>query len=101
MKKFGHLLDTHDVVWTRDEPLHARVGKYVKSLEQRYTMRDVSRQIMKNAIGVFDKFNYVRNNNSLAHDNELPDHAEARFIFDSVTAILRFIKAIEANRFGV
>lgn len=100
MKKFGHLLDSHQVVWTRDEPLHSRVGKYVKALEQRHTMRDLSRQIIKNAIGVFEKFNHVRNNDSLAHDNELPDPAEARFIFDSVTAILRFVKAVEAGQFG-
>jgi Abortive infection C-terminus len=52
-------------------------------------------------IGVFDKFNHVRNNQSLAHDNELLDPAEARFIYDSVTAILRFVKSIETNKFDV
>lgn len=101
MKKFGHLLDTHRVEWTRDEPLHSRVGKYSKSLDQRHAIRPLSRQIIRNAIGVFDKFNYVRNNDTLAHDNELPDHAEALFIFDSVTAILRFVKTIEASKYGI
>lgn len=100
MKKFGHLLDVHQVGWTRAEPLHARVGKYVRVLESRYTLRDISRQILKNAIGLFDKLNSVRNNDSLAHDNELPDHAECRFIFDSVTAVLRFVKSIEITGFG-
>jgi Abortive infection C-terminus len=99
MKKFGHLLDVRRVVWDRAEPLHSRVGKYVKALGQERDLRDVTSQIIKNAIGVFDKFNHVRNNQSLAHDNELLDQAEARFIYDSVTAILRFIKTIEANRF--
>ena len=47
----------------------------------------------------FDKFNHVRNNQSLAHDNELLDPAEAWFIYDSITAILRFVKTIEANKF--
>lgn len=101
MKKFGHLLDQHSVAWERAEPLNSRAGKYVKAFEKDYPLREISKQIIKNAIGVFDKFNYVRNNDSLAHDNELPDHAEARFIFDSITAILRFIKAVEANKFGV
>ena len=55
---------------------------------------------LKNAIGILDKFNHVRNNDSLAHDNDLPDDAEARFIFDSIVAILRFLKSVEANRFG-
>jgi hypothetical protein len=63
-------------------------------------LRDASRQIIKNAIAVFEKFNYVRNDNSLAHDNELPDPAEARFLFDSIVAILRFVKSVEAARFG-
>lgn len=100
MKKFGHLLDGHSVTWSRDEPLHSRVGKYVKVLEQNHQLSDMTKQIIKNAIGVFEKFNFVRNNKSLAHDNELSNHAESRFIFDSVTAILRFIKSIEAARFG-
>lgn len=100
MKKFGHLLDTHGVTWDRAEPLHSRVGKYVKALEASYPLQDASRQIVKSAIGIFEKFNHVRNNGSLAHDNDLLHHAEARFVFDSITAILRFVKNIEAGRFG-
>jgi hypothetical protein len=100
MKKFGHLLDSHGVTWDRAEPLHSRLGKYVKALGGTHPLRDASRQIIKNAITVFDKFNHVRNNDSLAHDNDLPDHAEARFLFDSIAAILRFIKSVEAGRFG-
>lgn len=100
MKKFGHLLDERGVTWQRAEPLHSRVGKYVKALSQERELRDITGQIVKNAIGIFDKFNYVRNNDSLAHDNELIDPAEARFIYDAITAFLRFIKTIEADRFG-
>jgi Abortive infection C-terminus len=99
MKKFGHLLEIRNVQWDRAEPLHSRVGKYVKALGQDRDLREVTTQIIKNAIGVFDKFNHVRNNRSLAHDNDLLDAAEARFIYDSITAILRFVKSIEANRF--
>jgi len=87
MKKFGHLLDVHAVTWERQEPLHSRVGKYVKALEATYQLHDASRQIIKSAIGIFEKFNHVRNNDSLAHDNDLLYHAEARYIFDSITAI--------------
>jgi len=99
MKKFGHLLDVRGIAWERAEPLHSRVGKYVKALGQDRDLRDVTGQIIKNAISVFDKFNHVRNNRSFAHDNELLDPAEARFIYDSITALLRFVKTIEANRF--
>ncbi len=99
MKKFGYLLDLRNVQWDRSEPLHSRVGKYVKALGQDRDLREVTAQIIKNAIGVFDKFNHVRNNQSLAHDNDLLDAAEARFVYDSITAILQFVKSIEHNRF--
>lgn len=100
MKKFAHLLDTRGVAWERAEPLHSRVGKYVKALGQDRELRDVTVQIIRNAIGIFEKFNHVRNNQSLAHDNVLVDQTEARFIYDSITAMLRFVKAIEAGRYG-
>ncbi|MGB5083663.1 MAG: abortive infection family protein [Methylocystis silviterrae] len=101
MKKFAHLLDERQIAWERSEPLHSRVGKYVKALSQERELREVTNQIVKNAIGVFDKFNHVRNNQSLAHDNELLDQDEARFIYDAITAFLRFVKSIEASRFGL
>jgi hypothetical protein len=101
MKKFAHLLDVRQIEWERAEPLNSRVGKYVKALGQERELREITNQIIKNSIGTFEKFNHVRNNQSLAHDNELLDQAEARFIYDAITAFLRFVKSIEVNRFGV
>lgn len=98
-KKFGHLLDKRGIAWSRDEPLHSRVGKYVKAVHQELPLQDMTLQILKNAIAVFDKFNHVRNNQSLAHDNDLLFKAEARFIFDSVSALLRFVKSVDTARF--
>ncbi len=100
MKKFGHLLDERGIEWDRSEPLHSRVGRYVKALKAERDLREMTEQIIKNAIGVADKFNHVRNNKTLAHDNDLIDPAEARFIFDSINALLRFIKAADSQRFG-
>ena len=100
MKKFGHLLDQRQLAWDKAEPLHSRVGKYVKALGQERELRDVTAQIIKNSIGIFDKFNHVRNNQSLAHDNELIEPTEARYIYDAITAFLRFLKSVEANNFG-
>jgi hypothetical protein len=99
-KKFGHLLDLRSIAWDRSEPLQSRVGKYAKALGQEKDLRDMTQQILKNAIGIFDKFNHVRNNQSLAHDNDLLDKAEARFIFESVSAILRFVMSVDTARFG-
>jgi hypothetical protein len=39
MKKFGHLLDVRRVPWDRNEPLHSRVGKYVKAIGQDRDLR--------------------------------------------------------------
>jgi Abortive infection C-terminus len=99
MKRFAHLLDERQVTWGRAEPLNSRVGKYVKELAKEQQLRDVTLQIIKNAIAVFEKFNHVRNNQSLAHDNELLSSPEARFIYDSITAFLRFVKSLEGSRF--
>ncbi len=53
MKKFAHLLDTMPgVAWDRSDPLHSRVGKYLKALEKDRALRDLSRQIIRNAIGI-------------------------------------------------
>jgi hypothetical protein len=35
MKKSAHLLDERQIAWKRPEPLHSRVGKYVKALGRR------------------------------------------------------------------
>jgi hypothetical protein len=98
-KKFGHLLAKRGISWSRDEPLHSRVGKYVKAINQERPLQEMTQQILKNSIAVFDKFNYVRNNQSLAHDNDLLHKAEARFIFDSVSAVLRFVKSVDTAKF--
>ncbi len=100
MKKFAHLLLENGLTCSTSEPLHSRVGRYVRVIEQKHQLEDVSKQIIKNTIGVFEKFNHVRNNGSLAHDNRLVSSAEARFIFDTVTAILRFMKELEPRTFG-
>lgn len=99
MKKYAHLLDAWGVSYSRDEPLHSRSGKYVKCLKDAGLLNDTSMQIMKNTTTMFEKFNFVRNNQSLAHDNEILGANEGRFIFESVTSALRFIKSIEKNRF--
>lgn len=99
MKKFAHLLDQRGIQCDRNDPLQSRVGKYVKTLEAERDLREIPRRIVKSAISVFEQFNDVRNNRSFAHDNDLIDKAEARFIFDAISAFLRFVKSVE-SRFG-
>ena len=100
MKKFAHLLEKRGGTCGKDDPLHSRVGKYVKYLEAEAQLQPISTRIMKSSISVFEEFNSIRNNKSLAHDNEIVGLHEARFIFDSICSVLRFTRSIEAGRFG-
>lgn len=99
MKKFGHLLDVRGIAWSREEPLHSRVGKYRKAIDEELATHEMTRTAIRNSTNLFQLFNDVRNNRSLAHDNAILERAEARFVFDSVVAVLRFVKAIEAGQF--
>ena len=100
MKKVAYLIDTHGgEKCDQNEPLHSRMGRYIKLLEQERPLREITRRVLKASIGTLEAFNYVRNNESLAHDNDLVDQIEGRLIYDSITAILRFLKSVEADKF--
>lgn len=99
-KTFSYLIEKKTgAKCDRDEPLNSRYGKYVKSVIDRTDISAMSKQILKSFNQVLEKFNFVRNNQSAAHDNELLNKAEARFIFDSMSAILRFVQTIDAELF--
>ncbi len=99
MKKFLHLLTSKGVIITDDIPLHGRAGLYVKTLESQKLLHGMSLKIMKSSLSVFEEFNHVRNNKTFAHDNEVLDAAEARYVFESICNLLRLIRAIEALKF--
>nr|WP_250482543.1 hypothetical protein [Caballeronia sp. GACF5] len=42
----------------------------------------------------------MRNNQSLAHDNPILNHAEALLIFSHIGASIRFIRALEGRAAG-
>lgn len=97
MKMFGHLLTSRGIFFDKEDALHTRVGKYVKAVEGERSLSEMSLRILKSGISIFDRYNEVRNNRSFAHDNDITDPAEARFIFESVSAILRFVSATDAR----
>lgn len=99
MKKFAHLLSEHGVTCGKNDPLHSRVGKYIKILDRSMELTDVATRAMKSSISVFESYNDIRNNRSFAHDSEIVGHAEARYIFETISAILRLFKSIEPQTF--
>ena len=99
MNKFGYLLDRRGVSWERKEPLDSRVGKYVKLSKRPIRSARVASDHQK-CHRRFREVQLSPERQFSAHDNELPDPAEARFLFNLIVAILRFIKNMEAGSFG-
>lgn len=101
MKRFAALIQRHGGgECGKDDPLHSRVARYLKLLREHREMTTMSERVLKSAIGTFEAMNWVRNDQSFAHDNpNLVQMDEARFIFDSVTAVLRYAKAVDGQRF--
>lgn len=99
VKKFTHLLRTRGVDCADDEALHARFGKYRKELLKERELNPFTDRALKSAISLFESYNDVRNHHSFAHDNQILEPAEARYVFDTVSAILIFLRAIEAGRY--
>ena len=57
----------------------------------------MTERILKSSISVFDSFNAVRNDHSLAHDNEMLGPDEAQLILDYVISCIRFVQSVEAR----
>jgi hypothetical protein len=100
VKKFTHLLETRGIKCDQDEPLHSRFGKYRKCLESEQNLHEFTSRAMKSFISLLESFNDIRNNRSLAHDNEILEPVEARFIFGSISAMLVMLRALESARYG-
>lgn len=101
MKKFAHLLRVRDGENVEiPDTLNGRLGRYLNPIRKQ-GVRPITGKIMKSAVELMEQLNGIRNNESFAHDNMLVDPAEARFIFDSVVSMLRFLKAHEPQDFGV
>lgn len=90
------LCERHGLATGRDEPLNSIFGKYVKKLRDEGQLQSkMTASLLKSMFVPFEDFNKVRNDHSLAHDNQLLNHDEAVLIFHHVTSSLRFIKHLE------
>lgn len=83
---------------SRSKPLHSLLGQLVKALKTEGAVESaMAERILKSSISILDAFNDVRNNRSLAHDNELLTYPEALLIFNNVSSSIRFLASIEAG----
>ena len=56
---------------------------------------EITKNILKHNISILEKFNSVRNNRSLAHDNILLTKIEAQYILNNIIELVNFISSIE------
>lgn len=90
------LCKRHKLTFTKDEPLHALFGKYAKHLKDESLVNSqMTFKILGNATQQLDKYNDTRNNESLAHDNELVNDNEAILILNSIANLIRFVDQLD------
>ena len=101
MKRFAHLVFKHSGRnFEKEEPLHSRVAVYINILKENHNLHLISERIIKSSISIFESLNFVRNDNSFAHDSmDLVSREEARFIFESISNILRYFKSLDVKGF--
>jgi hypothetical protein len=80
----------------KDKPLHSLFGEYLKRLQAEKLLRStMTERIMKSAISSLQAFNDVRNDQSLAHDNEVLRSYEALYIFNHIASLVRLLAIVE------
>jgi len=57
----------------------------------------MSEKILKYSIQVIQAFNDIRDNKSLAHDNQVLNYQESILIFNNVSSTIRLIQSIEGK----
>lgn len=98
VKFIRSLCDKHGLELDRSVPLHGLMGSYVKRLREKGAVRsDMAERILKSSIQIMESFNHVRNNHSLAHDNQVLGYEEALLIFNHVASTIRFIRSVETQ----
>ena len=98
MKYLRAICQKREITFEKTDNLGNLAGKYVKYLEQNKIIEaKITVQIMRSSITTFSEFNYIRNNKSLAHDNQTLNDQEALLLFNAVANTIRFIEFLEAR----
>ncbi len=93
------LCTKHEINYDNNKPLHSMYGEYVKELERKEIIETgMTKKILKYSISIFDAFNYVRNNKSYAHDNEILNYDESMLIYRAMASIITYICSVEKKR---
>jgi len=92
------LCTKHQIDYDNNKPLHSMYGEYIKELDQLgFIEAEMTKKILKYSISIFDSFNYVRNNKSYAHDNEILNYDESMLVYRTMASILTYICSVEGK----
>ena len=58
----------------------------------------MTERILKSSISIIEAFNEVRNNKSLAHDNQLLNNRESILIINNIINTIDYIESIESKK---
>jgi hypothetical protein len=87
--------DKNNIKTDRDKPLHSLWAELIKSLRTKGKISsDAADVIVKSNISILERFNFVRNQQSAAHDNPLLETEESLFIVRNVVSFIRFLNGI-------
>lgn len=96
MKYIRRLCEKHEIDFNKEESLNAIFGKYVKFLVAHEKIESLmTERILKYSINIIEAFNDIRNNKSLAHDNQILNYEESLLIFNNITNTIKFIENLE------
>lgn len=92
------LAEKHGIPVNENLPLHSLLGSYKNKLMQTKIIEaGMTEEILKSSIKILEKYNQVRNNQSLAHANEVLNYNESLLIFKVVSSSIEFIESIEGR----
>ncbi|MDX2106791.1 MAG: abortive infection family protein [Candidatus Melainabacteria bacterium] len=95
VKFLRELCKAHDID-PADKPLHSVFGEYIRFLRENNLIESrMTGAILKACNSTMEAFNDVRNNQSLAHDNNVLNQQEAYFIASHVAALVQFLRSVE------
>jgi hypothetical protein len=95
VKRLRHLLAARGVETVSTAPLDTLFGLYGRSVRDSEAVSEFALPMLRIQHKIFEFLNQARNHRSLAHDNQLLDPSEARFVIECVLASLAFIERIE------
>ncbi len=99
VKYVRYLCAKYKIDANQDKALHSIFGEYVKHLElHKLIESEMTLRILKSSISVLESFNHVRNNKSLAHDNQILNYPESHLIFKNILNCIEFLHELEFSR---